>query len=148
MPRIKSVDEILDLRLSNNTADKLARRYLVKRVDELIRNGAMEQQDSVTFEVPCMIVFMPMYDRDVLTRALCKHYNKIGFVCDMHDYTLTIGWGTESDEDSSTASVEKEDGRCATEAAMSEEDEPVAIKFSLEKPSMAKRVKELQSKKA
>lgn len=152
MPRIKSVDEILDLRLSNNTADKLARRYLVKRVDELIRNGAMEQQDSVTFEVPCMIVFMPMYDRDVLTRALCKHYNKIGFVCDMDEYTLTIGWGMESDEDSSTASGEKEDGSvhntCAAEAAMSEEDEPVAIKFSLEKPSMAKRVKELKSKKA
>lgn len=151
MPRIKSVDEILDLRLSNNTADKLARRYLVKRVDELIRNGAMEQQDSVTFEVPCMIVFMPMYDRDVLTRALCKHYNKIGFVCEMEEYTLTIGWGMESDDESSTASGGKDDGSVhnpCVEEAMSEEDEPVAIKFSLERPSMAQRVKELKAKKA
>lgn len=155
MPRIKSVDEILDIRLSNNTADKQARRYLVKRVDELIRNGAIEQQDSVTFEVPCMIVFKPMYDRDVLTRALCKHYNKIGFVCEMEEYTLTIGWGMESDDESSTASGGKDDGSvhnpCAASAeqAMSdEEDEPVAMKFSLDKPSMAKRVAELKAKKA
>lgn len=157
MPRIKSVDEILDIRLSNNTADKQARRYLVKRVDELIRNGAMEQQHSVTFEVPCMIVFKPMYDRDVLTRALCKHYNKIGFVCEMEEYTLTIGWGMESDDESSTASGGKDDGSvhnpCAEgasgEQGMSdEEDEPVAMKFQLDKPSVAKRVAELKAKRA
>lgn len=147
MPSIKSVDEILDIRLSNNTADKQARRYLVKRVDELIRNGAMEQQDSVTFEVPCMIVFKPMYDRDVLTRALCKHYNKIGFVCEMEEYTLTIRWGMESDDDSSTADGSVHNP-CAEQAMSEEEDEPVAMKFQLDKPSMAKRVAELKAKKA
>eukprot|EP00752_Nemacystus_decipiens_P004385 g4008.t1 len=96
-----------------------------------------------------MIVFIPMYDRDVLTRALCKHYNKIGFLCEMEEYTLTIGWGVDSEEDSSTASGEREAEASRAEEAMSEEeDEPVAMKFSLDRPSMAKRVAELKAKKA
>eukprot|EP00903_Cladosiphon_okamuranus_P017768 g16356.t1 len=102
-----------------------------------------------------MIVFKPMFDRDVLTRALCKHYNKIGFACEMEEYTLTIGWGMESEDESSAASGAKDDGSvlspCAPpseEAISDEEDEPVAMKFSLDKPSMAKRVAELKAKKA
>ncbi|CAN0299347.1 unnamed protein product, partial [Ectocarpus sp. 6 AP-2014] len=109
MTRIRSVQEIQNIQVSHNTADKLARRYLVRRVDELIRNGAKEQLDAITFEVPCMIVFVPMYNRDVLTRALCKHYSKIGFDCRVQDYALTIGWGQESDEQSTTTEVSNKD---------------------------------------
>lgn len=155
MPRIRSVEEILTLRELNDTPDKMARKYLVKRVNELIRNGAKEQLDSVTFEVPCIIVFRPRYDRDVLTRALCKHYKRIGFGCQVEEYTLTLSWGGTSDDEASNAS----DAACSAADVEStpsdaghseEEDEPLALKFSLEgaRPSMAKRVAEMKTKKA
>lgn len=153
MPRIKSVEEILTLRESNDTPDKMARKYLVKRVDELIRNGAKEQLDSVTFEVPCIIVFRPRYDRDVLTRALGKHYRNMGFNCNTDEYTLTISWGASSDTEASKASektASEEDGHSSASGSEEEEEEPVALKFTLEaaRPSMAKRVAELKTKKA
>ena len=119
----------------------MARRYLVKRVDELIRNAAREQTDAITFEVPCMIVFMPMYDRDVLTRALCKHYSNIGFECEVSEYSLTIGWGGQSDEEC----VEPSEVDHHEEEALSEEEtQPPAIKISVDRPSMAKRVAAMQ----
>lgn len=151
MPRIKSVEEILTLRELNDTPDKMARKYLVKRVDELIRNSAKEQLDSVTFEVPCMIVFRPRYDRDVLTRALGKHYRNMGFNCQTDDYTLTISWGSSSDTEASKESEKTESEQDdQSSASGSEEEEPVALKFKLEatRPSMAKRVAELKTKKA
>lgn len=148
MPRIRSVDEILELRLSNDSPDKLARKYLVKRVDELIRNSARDQMDSVSFEVPCIVVFRPRYDRDVVTSALHKHYKKLGFGCTVDEYTLTISWGaSSSDEDSQCASEKDssvhENGSTPSEQANSEEEEePVALKFNIEgpRPSIAKRV--------
>jgi len=140
MTRIRSVQEIQNIQVSNNTADKLARRYLVRRVDELIRNGAKEQLDAITFEVPCMIVFVPMYNRDVLTRALCKHYSKIGFDCQVNDYALTIGWGGESDEQSTTTEVSNEEA----EPISDEDNQPLAMKFSIDRPSMAKRVADMK----
>lgn len=152
MPRIRSVDEILTLRELNDTPDKMARKYLVKRVDELVRNSAKEQLDSVTFEVPCMIVFRPRYDRDVLTRALAKHYRSMGFNCQTDEYTLTISWESSSDTDASKQSEKKEsDEETHSSGSASEaEEEPVALKFKLEatRPSIAKRVAELKIKKS
>lgn len=150
MPRIRSIKEILDLRELNDTPDKLARKYLVKRVDELIRNSAKEQLDSVTFEVPCIIVFRPRYDRDVLTRALCKHYTSIGFGCDVDEYRLTITWGVASDEDDNSKVSDEDVVKQPSDDEQSEDEkEPEPINFCLEtsRPSMAQRVAELKTKK-
>lgn len=158
MPRIRSVDEILALQVLSDTPDKLARKYLVKRVDELVRNSARDQLDSVSFEVPCIIVFRPRYDRDVVTNALHKHYTKLGFGCTVDEYTLTISWGASSSDEDSKCATEKgstaqDDDSTQSEQedqANSEEDEPLALKFNIEgpRPSMAKRVEAMKAKKA
>ena len=161
MPRIRSVEEIQNVLKLSDTPDKLARRYLIKQIDKLVRSTAADQQNSVTFEIPCIIVFRPRYNRDVLTRAVSKHYKNIGFGCEVDDYTLTISWGSDSDDDSSRASQNKSGAPCdesaASEAEASEasdtsdqEEQPIALKFCIEgaRPSMAKRVAEMKTKKA
>lgn len=156
MPRIRSVDEILAIQVLNDTPDKLARKYLVKRVDELLRNSARDQLDSVSFEVPCIIVFRPRYDRDVVTTALHKHYTKLGFGCTVDEYTLTISWGASSSDDESQSASEKgsveQDDSAHSDGPNSEEEEeePLALKFNIEgpRPSMAKRVEAMKAKKA
>lgn len=149
MSRIKSVEEILNITESCHTPDKLARKYIVKAVDKLIRTKAREQEYSVLFEVPAMIVFQPRYDRDVVTRAIAKHYRGIGFSCDVTDYSVSIAWGLPSDDD--------DDGACAEEVSIDEredkeegggssgEDEPVAMKFSVGgKASLAERLADMK----
>ena len=99
MSRIKSVSEILNLTNSHSTPDKLARKYIVKSVDKLIRSRASDQQYSVNFEIPAIIVFQPKYDRNILTRAIVKHYRNIGFVCKVDGYNVMISWGDDSESD-------------------------------------------------
>jgi len=134
MPRIRSVDEILAL-----------------------HNSARDQLDSVSFEVPCIIVFRPRYDRDVVTTALHKHYTKLGFGCTVDEYTLTISWGASSSDDDSKSASEKgstvqDDDSAQSDGSNSEEEEeePLALKFNIEgpRPSTAKRVAAMKTKKA
>lgn len=106
---IRSVEEIIDISESKRTPNKLAYRYIINKVDKLLRTRAIDQQYDATFEVPGMILYQPSFDRSVVTKKIVGHYRKIGFQCDMECFQIVIRWGkmvqesnseTESDNDS------------------------------------------------
>lgn len=118
MPSIRDVSEILDISESKNTPNKMAYKYIVSQVDKLLRKRATDQQYDAVFEVPAMIMYQPNFDRDFLTQKIHKHYQKIGFKCEVDMYEVTIRWGkathiesdSDSHDDSDTDSVKESSG--------------------------------------
>lgn len=142
MSRIKSVEEIQNLTESNHTPDKLARKYIVKAVDKLIRSKAREQEYSVQFQIPAIIVFQPRYDRDVVARAITKHYRAIGFTCDTDGYAVKLSWGAPSSEHDS---VQDDESQRQDEASESSEEEET-MDFNVDaKPSLTDRVASIKN---
>ena len=119
MPSIKDVSEILDISESKNTPDKMAYKYIISQVDKLLRKRATDQRYDAVFEVPAMIMYQPNFDRNFLTHKILRHYQKIGFRCEVDVYQITIGWGketqndsddSESEDDSNTESIQETSG--------------------------------------
>jgi len=118
---IRNVSEIIEISESRHTPDKMAYQHIISQGDKLIRSRAMEQQVDAIFEIPAMILFKPIYDRDELTRKIYKHYKKIGFTCSLDKYVLTLSWGkvdekkekyvenSSDDEDSDESDDEESD---------------------------------------
>lgn len=104
---IRSVEEIVDISLSKNTPDKMAYRYLIKQVDNLLRSRALDQQFDAMFEVPAIVLFQPHFDRSFVADKLARHYRKRGFKCDTNEFTIVLRWG-RSDESCSSGKSDSE----------------------------------------
>ena len=119
MPSIRDVSEILDISESKNTPNKMAYKYIISQVDRLLRKRATDQQYDAVFEVPAMIMYQPNFDRDFITQKIHRHYEKIGFNCEVDVYQITIAWGkptnndpddSDSEDDSETDLLEETSG--------------------------------------
>jgi len=124
---IRNVSEIIEISESRHTPDKMAYQHIISQGDKLIRSRAMEQQVDAIFEIPAMILFKPIYDRDELTRKIYKHYKKIGFTCSLDKYVLTLSWGKvdekkEKYREDTDESDEDDSGNETEDSDMSEEE--------------------------
>ena len=125
---IRNVSEIIEISESRHTPDKMAYQHIIQQGDKLIRSRAMEQQTDAIFEVPAMILFKPIYDRDELTRKIHKHYKKIGFTCKLDQYVLTLSWGKVEEkkekyqEESGDESGGEDSGEETDDSDLSEEE--------------------------
>lgn len=148
MPRmIRSVTEIVDISESKNTPDRMAYKYLIQQVDKLLRARAIDQQYDAMFEVPAIVLFQPHFDRSLVAKKIEKHYVKMGFVCVLDGFQMTLMWGAlalakqeEDDESEEVSSSEEEQPQ--QRAYSSEEDKlPSPRKIVVDGlPSLTKRV--------
>ena len=152
MPSIRSVTEILDISESKNTPNRMAYKYIIKQVDELLRTRATDQQYDAMFEVPAMIMYQPNYERDFVTNKIVKHYEKIGFKCDIEVYQVTIKWGkfahSDSESDSESETEEFKSGLYGGKLQESSDEEEKLPTRSIvvdgTGPSLAERVSSMK----
>ena len=130
MSNIKDVSEILQISESRNTPNRLAYKYIIKQVDELLRIRAKDQHYDAEFEVPAVIMYQPNFDRDLLVFKIVNHYGKIGFKCFAEGFQVTIQWGKlaqseseGSDSDSDSDSTEKDSGLYKSALKLTKEEE-------------------------
>jgi len=143
---IRNVSEIIEISESRHTPDKMAYQHIIQQGDKLIRSRAMEQQTDAIFEVPAMILFKPIYDRDELTRRIHKHYKKIGFTCRLEKYVITLSWGKKEEQNKKHEEDQDEDQEESDESYESDisEEETQEKKIILDKSSkLSQRVSEI-----
>ena len=144
MVHIKNVEEIIKISESHESPNLLACKYIRKNVDNMIRSRAINHKD-VTFEIPAMIVSNPHYDRARVTKKIASHYTKIGFNCEIEDYTIRISWHSEEEVEESEESneeLEEDSDDCSTNSNENQEPKKVV----LANDSLHIRIKDIQKK--
>ena len=145
MVHIKNVEEIIKISESHESPNLLACKYIRKNVDNMIRSRAINHKD-VSFEIPAMIVSNPHYDRARVTKKISSHYTKIGFNCEIEDYTIRISWYSEEkveeSEEESNEDLEEDSDDCSTNSDENQEPKKVV----LANDSLHIRIKDLQKK--
>lgn len=158
MSTIKDVSEIMNISESRNTPNKLAYKYIIKQVDELLRIRAKDQHYDAEFQVPAVLMYKPNFDRELLVYKIVNHYGKIGFKCFSEGFQVTIRWGKlaqseseGSDSDSDSDSSEKDSGlyksalKLTKEESSDEEKLPTRnIVVQGSAPSLKQRVQKMK----
>ena len=90
---IRSVQEIVGISESGKTPDKLAYVYLIQQIDRLLRSRALEQHYNANFEIPAIVMYQPHFNRLRVTKKICAHYTKIGFMTELTGFHVCLSWG-------------------------------------------------------